>query len=266
MFFNLKGKGSGDIISTISCISLPLYLAKSDIRQRYRRSVLGPFWITISTAVMVACLGFIFSSIFKASLAEFLPFIATGLITWGFISSCVTESTAVFSSAESIIKQLPIPLFSHVIRMVARNFYIFLHNLVILPFVLFLVGRGLTFNTLFFFPGISLLILNLLWFSLILGIVCTRYRDLSQIVINILQIFFYITPIIWLPSALSGRSTLLVLDANPFFHLMEIVRAPIMGHAPTANNWLITVLMCIIGWLITVVIFNRYKTKIAYWL
>lgn len=262
----IGGKGLTDVLLTLKGIRLPLYLAWSDIRQRYRRSVLGPFWITISTAVMVCCLGFIFNSIFNSSLQIFLPFIATGLIVWGFISGCIIESTTVFTASESIIKQLPIPLFCHVVRMIARNFYIFLHNLIILPFVLLFVGRGVDPTILLFIPGLILVTLNLLWLSLFLGIICARYRDLTQIVANVLQIFFYVTPIIWLPNALKGRANLLVLDSNPFYHLMEVIRAPVMGQSPTMLNWLICILMVIVGWVFTIIVFNRYKSKVAYWL
>lgn len=259
-------KGLEDVLNTLHDIRLPLYLAWADIRQRYRRSVLGPFWITISTAVMVACLGFIFNSIFNSSLELFLPFIATGLIVWGFISSCIVESTTVFTAAESIIKQLPLPLFCHVVRMLARNFYIFLHNLIILPFVLLLVGRPIEPAIFLFIFGLILVVFNLSWLSLFLGVICARYRDLTQIVANILQIFFYITPIIWLPNALKGRANLLILDSNPFYHLMEVVRAPVMGYYPTLENWLVCASMAILGWIFTIIVFNRYKTKVAYWL
>ena len=184
-------KGTKDIISALKDIWLPIYLAHSDIRQRYRRSSLGPFWITISTGVMIACIGLIFGKLFKSPIQDFLPFLAAGLIIWGFISTTVTEATTVFISAESIIRQLPIPIFSHVIRMVARNFYIFLHNIVIFPLVLIIVQRPLNFNGLFFIPGIVVLTLNLLWISLLIGIICTRYRDLGQVVGSLLQLFGY---------------------------------------------------------------------------
>ena len=105
----LDGKGTKDLASALQNMRLPLFLARSDIRQRYRRSTLGPFWITISTGVMIACLGFIFGKIFKSPISEFLPFLAAGLILWGFISQVITEATTVFVSSEAIIKQLPIP-------------------------------------------------------------------------------------------------------------------------------------------------------------
>ena len=259
-------KGLRDIFQAIRTISLPLFLAQSDIRQRYRRSTLGPFWITISTGVMIACLGGIFGTIFRSPLYEFLPFLSAGLIIWGFISSTLTDASYVFSASEAIIKQLPLPLFTHVIRMVARNFNIFLHNLIIFPIVLLCVQRPLTVQSLLFFPGLVVLLLNLLWASLAIGIVCARFRDLTQILISVLQIFFYLTPIIWMPSALPARTNLMLLDPNPFFHFMEILRAPLLGYAPTTLNWIVTSSITIGGWVFSIWLFNRFRSRIAYWL
>ena len=128
--------GLKDIIGTLCNLRLPLYLARADIRQRYRRSTLGPFWITISTGVMIGTMALIFGQIFKAPMAELLPFLAAGLILWSFISSTLIESTEVFTNAQAIIRQLPLPLFTHVVRLVARSFYIFLHNSIIIICVL----------------------------------------------------------------------------------------------------------------------------------
>lgn len=247
-------------------IGLPLYLARADIRQRYRRSSLGPFWITISTGVMLACIGIIFGSLFKSPMQEFLPFLAAGLIVWNFLASTITEATTVFVSAEPIIKQLPIPLVTHIYRMIFRNLYIFFHNILIFPIVLLCVQKDLSFKALLFLPGLLLLTLNLAWIAVILSIVCSRFRDLTQIVISVLQIFFYLTPIIWLPSLLPARADVMVLEPNPFYHLLAIVREPLLGHYPSALNWGVCIILCVFGWVAALKFFDRYRSRIAYWL
>lgn len=261
-----KFAGLFDVIDGLQRVSLALYLAKADIRQRYRRSTLGPFWITISTGIMIGTIGLIFGNLFKSPISDFLPFLAAGLITWSFISQTITEGTSVFVSAEKIIRQLPLPLFTHVLRMLARNFYIFLHNIVIFPLVLVFVKRGMHIEGLLCIPGLAILLVNLLWISLILGIVCARYRDLTQIVNSILQVFFYVTPIIWMPSLLAARADLMILDPNPFYHLIQIVRAPLLGESPSTLNWLYSIGFAILGWIIAIWLFNRYRKRVAYWL
>lgn len=260
------GEGWEDIKKATLNIGLPLYLARADIRQRYRRSSLGPFWITISTGVMIACIGIIFGSLFKSPMSEFLPFLSAGLIIWGFISSTVTEATTVFAAAEPIIKQLPIPLTTHVYRMIFRNLYIFFHNILIFPIVLLCIHRPINWEIIWFIPGLFLVILNLTWISIVLGVVCSRFRDLTQIVASILQIFFYITPIIWMPNLLPARTSVMLLDPNPFYHLLAIVREPLMGSSPTALNFALSALFAILGWIFAIVFFNKYRSRIAYWL
>lgn len=264
---NKKSKfGFEDVVEGLSQIRLSLFLAKADIRQRYRRSSLGPFWITISTGVMIACIGLIFGKLFKSPMDEFFPFLASGLIIWAFVSQCISESTTVFVAAEPVIKQLPLPLSLHVLRMVLRNFFIFLHNIIIIPIVLLFVHRAVNWNILFLFPGITLLLVNLVWISLILGIVCARYRDMSQIVASVLQVFFYVTPIIWLPSLLPARSSVMLIDPNPLYHLIELVRAPLMGNAPSLLTWFFSALLAASGWFLTIAVFNKYRGRISYWL
>lgn len=266
MLSHSKYKGLKDVLNGLQGISLPIYLARADIRQRYRRSSLGPFWITISTAVMIACIGLIFGRLFKSPMEEFLPFLAAGLIVWGQISSTLSESTVVFSNSEAVIKQLPLPLFVHVMRMVFRNFYIFLHNILVYPIVLLCVGKPLNIFVFLFLPGILLLLINLLWMALLIGIVCARFRDLSQIVNSFLQIVFYVTPIIWMPKLLSSRSEVFVLGPNPFYHLIEIVRAPLLGACPSLVNYVFSVVLALFGWSFTLFVFNKFRGRIAYWL
>ena len=265
-FEMLRGYGSKDILQALKNINLPIYLAKSDVRQRYRRSTLGPFWITLSTGIMIASIGLIFGNIFKSPMEEFLPFLASGLIFWSFISTVIIDSTTVFTRSEAIIKQLPLPLFSHVERLIARNSLILLHNLIILPVVYLVLHKGVNWFVLLSIFGYILLISNLAWMSLLIGIICTRYRDLVQIVTSLLQVVFYVTPIIWMPELLPERASAMVLEANPFFHFLQVVRVPLLGGCPSLSNWIFTFSICIIGWVITLIIFNKYKHRIAYWL
>ena len=257
---------SRDIVGAIRRYPLAGMLGWQDVRQRYRRSALGPFWLTISMGVMIGTIGVVFGSIFHTPMAEFLPFLATGLILWGFMSSVVTEGCTGFISAEGIIKQLPIPLFVHILRMIWRNMIIFAHNIVILPIVFLAVGKPLSLVAFLSIPGFALAVLNLGWLALLLGVICARYRDLPQIVGSILQIVFYLTPIVWMPSSMPHRAGLFLLQLNPVYHILAIVRDPLIGHMPTATNWGISCILALAGWSGTLAFYGRYKGRIAYWL
>ncbi len=258
--------GLADVIAGIKHFPLVMMLGWQDIRQRYRRSVLGPFWLTLSMGIMIGTIGVVFSQILAAPIDEFIPFLSAGLILWGTISTVVTEACTAFIFSEGIIKQLPLPLSVHIFRMIWRNVIILGHNIVILPLVFLVVGKPISSVALLTVPGFTLALINLTWLSFLLGIICTRYRDFPQIVGSLLQVIFYLTPIIWMPDLLPKRAGLYLLDSNPAYHLLEIVRAPLLGHFPTSLNWGVAICCAVIGWIVTIMFYNRYKHRIAYWL
>lgn len=255
-----------DVSNALKRADLACTLGWQDVKQRYRRSKLGPFWLTISMGVLIGALGLVFGGIFKSPMSEFLPFLAIGIILWTYISVVINEGCTVFISSDAVIKQLPLPMFLHVMRVIWRNLVILAHNVVIFPLLFLIFLRPLSLVAFFAIPGLILSTLTLAWVALLAGVLCTRYRDLSQIVSSILQIAFYVTPIIWMPGMLSGGKALIFLDANPFYHLIEVVRAPLLGEMPTLANWLVSVAMVVVGWILTLFVYAKYKNRITYWL
>ena len=241
-------------------------LGWQDIRLRYRRSTLGPFWITISVGVMIAMLGFVFGSICRSPVNEFLPFLGIGMILWTFISQTAIESCQGFTAAEGMVKQLNLPMSLHILRIVWKNVVFLAHNIIILPLLYLVLQIPLHWCMLLSIPGFFLLLLNEIWLCILAGVVCTRYRDLYQIVINLFQIAFYVTPIIWTPAVLPARAKVMLLDANPFYHLLEIVRAPLLGQIPTLLNYGVAAGIAACGWLAALYILGRSRKRIAYWL
>jgi len=263
--YRFLGVGGQDIVSALQRISLVGVLGWVDVKQRYRRSALGPFWITVSMGVMIATIGLVFGRIFQSSLDEFLPYLTIGMVLWMFISSTLTEGCLAFINAESVIKQLPIPLFVHVMRVIWRNTIILAHNLVIVPIVFFIFGKTLSLDVLLSVAGFFLLVLNLGWVTLALALFCARYRDMPQIVASLLQVAFYLTPIIWMASMLPAGIRGFYLDFNPLYHLVEIVRAPMLSMEVDINSWLACTIMVLVGWSFSIALYNRCKCKIAYW-
>ena len=254
------------IFAGIGQSSLAAILGWQDIKQRYRRSKVGPFWITISMGVMIASIGIIFGQIFNSPMKEYLPFLAVGIIFWAFISGVINDGCLGFVGAEGLIKQLPIPLFVHILRIVWRNVLILLHNLIIFPVIMLVLGVPITPYIFLAVPGTALVLVNLTWIALLLGMVCTRFRDMPNIIASILQVAFYLTPIIWMPNLLPERAGTMLLDSNPFYHLLEIIRLPFMGQLPNVISWFFALGMAVVGWAITLKVFGRYQHRIAYWL
>ena len=257
--------GLNDLVSALKSFHIITMMGGQDIRQRYKRSRLGPFWITISMAVMITTMGLVFGNLFKTDVKEFLPFLTLGLIIWSFILGSITEGCEALISAEGIIKQLPVPLHVHVLRVVWKNFIIFLHNIVIFPFVLLAVGKGVSWDIFLAIPGFLLLVLNISWFLMIIAMVCARFRDMTQIILSIMQVVFYLTPVIWMPKLLSHRVGQVLLDLNPLYHLIDLVRAPLLGQVPALSSYILAVVMGIVGLAFSTIMTSKYKYRVPYW-
>ncbi|WP_114860207.1 ABC transporter permease [Azospirillum brasilense] len=236
-----------------------------DIRKRYRRSVLGPFWLTLSMAVMVASLGLIYGTLFRLDLESYLPFLAIGLATWTFVASFLNEGCTSFIDLEPLIKNVRIPMSLHILRALWRNLIIYAHNIVIFAGVALVFGiwPGIG-GILLAFAGLGLLLVNAGWIMLLCGMVCTRFRDVPPIVASVIQLLFFVTPVMWKPELLGERRYLMAL--NPLYHLIETIRAPLLGQLPGWENWAVGLLFAAAGWALTFVLFARFRKRIAYWL
>jgi lipopolysaccharide transport system permease protein len=245
---------------------LAFMLGWQDLKQSYRRSPIGPFWLTLNSGILIATMGVVFGVLFDMELRDYLPYLAVGLVTWNFLSTALNEACNVFVLSEGLIKQINLPVYVYILRLMWKNFTIYLHNIVLIPIVVLLTGRPLTWTALLFFVGLALVLVNLGWVVLALGIVATRYRDFSQITFAFLNITFYLTPIVW------DRKTLdhvewaqWLVTLNPLASLIEIVRAPILGTVPSLLTWQIVIGLAIGGWALALVLFRRYRYRIAYW-
>lgn len=253
-----------DVVDGLALWPLWIRLGWNDILQRYRRSVLGPFWLTVSMAVMVVALGVVYAGIFKITLRDFIPFLCVGLIVWGYISTTLSEAGGLFTGAESYIKQIRLPYSLYVCRFIWSKVIIFAHNFVIYFGIIsyFHVWPGSA--ALYAIPGFLIVTLNGALASTYLGIVSARFRDIPQIVASVVQIVFFVTPIMWKPELLGARSHLMTW--NPFHHLIEIVRAPLLGQVPSLENYVAAGVITAANVLVAAAFFSRFRARIAYWL
>ncbi len=255
-----------DILETFSKANQFLVFGFQDIKVRYRRSPIGAFWITINMAISIVVLSFVFGVLFNTPIKDYIPYLSLGLILWNFISTNINESCTLFINAKENILNLKMNYSFYILRALWRNIIIFAHNILIIPLVFLVFNKQLTITALYFIPGFILLLLNLTWMMFLTAIICTRFRDVSQIVLNIVQILFYLTPIIWIEQSFKNSFFNEVFSLNPFYHLFSITRSTLLGQIPTNNNWIASIILLIVGSIITSLFFTRFKHKIAYWL
>ena len=235
-----------------------------DIKLKYRGSLLGPFWLTISTGVMVAAMGGLYSVLFHMDLHTYLPFLALSLVLWNALGGLVGDACTTFTQSEGTIRSLRMPFFVHAVRVVVRTVISFMHNVPVLiaVFAIFSVWPGPV--AALSLPGLLLWVVDAFAACVLLGGFCARFRDITPIVGSVMQIAFFVTPVVWRPEQLGNRGWW--LPWNPFDALLEVVRAPLLGHAASGEAWSLatidSLLFCAVAW----VFFAKVRTRIAYWM
>jgi ABC-type polysaccharide/polyol phosphate export permease len=253
-----------DVVLGLRQWSLWTMLGWLDIRQRYRRSMIGPFWITISMGAMVLGLGAVYGALFKQDLTNFLPYVAGGFIAWYYISACISDGSTAFVQFEGMIKLGGSPLTIHILRIIWRNLITLAHNLaVMVPVYIFI--KGAPISSVALLPiGLFLVTINLFCIAFILSGICTRFRDLPPIVANVMQLMFFVTPIVFKSEALENYR--LLIDVNPFYYMIEAIRSPLIGHGLSLNVCLVLTAMAVVVATIAFALFARTRARIAFWI
>lgn len=256
--------GAWDLVTGLLSWRLWAFLGLQDIRQRYRRSAFGPLWLALGLGVTIIGVGLLYSQILKVPPGNFVPFLAISLLTWNLITSVVNESTGLFQSGAGLMTSMRMPYSTFSLRCIVRNLIVMVHCIApaAIAFVYYKYPVGL--SALAAVPGFLLLTANLYWIALAVGLLCLRYRDVAQIVIYMMQLAVFITPIFWQPANFKAGSSLLAF--NPFFHLVQLIRGPIFEHVvPTASFEFCTI-MLLVGGGATVLSFMRARRHMVYWI
>jgi len=238
-------------------------LAWQEIRQRYRRSVLGPFWLTISTAALLGGMGPLYGKLFGQDLGSYFPYLSIGYVLWLLISGLVNEGCAAFTVAAGLIQQTPMPLSVHVLRVVFRNLIVFAHNLIILVILLFIFPPHMSWDLLLAPLGVLMIALNGAWLGLLVGLLCARFRDIPLIIQSVMQVAFFLTPVMWHANSL-GRFKW-AADLNPLTHFLATVRDPLLGLPVPWHSWAVVLGVTVVGSAMALASFVRYRARIAYW-
>lgn len=252
-----------DLKRSIASWRLWTLLGWLEVRQRYARSRVGPFWLTISTGVMVGSIGVVYGTLFGMKMSDYLPYLAVSLVLWTTFSATVLEGSTAYINSGHYIRQAATPKLIFMLQVAWRNLIILAHNFVIVVVLLAVFGIKNWETLPVFIPALILYMANAMWMAMVTGLLSARFRDLPQIVAALMQIAFYITPIIYHPNSLTRFS--FIVDLNPLAHLIELVRAPLIGEWPSATTWEVAVGLAVAGWLLALGLTGRYLKRIPYW-
>lgn len=253
-----------DVVEGLRRWRLWSYLALDDIRNSYRRTVVGPWWITLQTVIHITFLALLFSAVFHRSLREFMPYVGTGYIVFGFLRGMTSFSADVFVARRSIVVSHRQPLSVLVLHGIAVEILQFLHNIVIV--VVFAAFGTLTLNlrSLLILPATVLMVVNGALLGLWLGPVVARYRDASPVVGSIVQLLSFFTPIFWTVDSVRGQHRAFLLDWNPFYFFLETFRAPLLG-TRVAFAFGGVLIITLANLLAALVVFVNTRSRVPYW-
>jgi len=254
-----------DLIEAWRRRHLWMALGTFDIKHRYKRSIIGPFWMTLNLAALILGIGLIYGSVLNAIHSSYVPYLAVGIVLWTFISSTLIEGASVFIFEASLLKGTTLSKIAYVFRSVWRSLWVLAHNLLILLpiFLFYRVYPGIG-GMLIAAAGLVLITLLLAASSLLLAVLGARFRDVPPAVTALIQPIFFATPIIWEAEALHEHRW--IMDYNPMYHVIETVRAPLLGQTVPLTSFAVTAGMTAIVALLAIGVYAKARRKLVFWL
>lgn len=255
-----------DLISqgTLRQILFWIQLGGVDIASRYRRSVLGPFWILLVNSITIIAIGVVYSSLFGMQLDTYFPFLVVGYIFWLWISGLMVEMTSAFSAYRYILINNAVTPMAVLARVFARNLLIFIHNLPVILIVLVFYGPHYSWQVLLVIPNFLLIAATLFAGTGALAFLAARYQDMQHLITASIGVFFLVTPIIWSPDVLTERAY--IASINPLSHVMELLRTPLLGGMPNTVNYVVCLGLFVVCAIAFMQSYMRCHTRYIFWI
>lgn len=231
----------------------------------YRRSSLGPIWVTLTLGAQITVIGLLFSTLFSVERFDYLLYFGVGLTLWLFMTATVNEGAASLVNAGILIKQIALPLSTHVVRVVLKNLFILSHNFLVLIPLFFLSNNSIGFGVFFALLPLGLIVANLSWIALLTAILSARFRDLPPVLNGVIVIAFYATPILWKPEQFEGSVIEYIIPLNPFFHLLEVFRQPLLGLPVPWESVVILSVSLLIGVVLVNFVSKKVERHVPFW-
>lgn len=239
-------------------------LAKLDIKERYIRSIIGPFWITISMLLTIICLGIVFNYLFKQSLSEFFPYLGTGLIFWNYINSTILEACKIGQENRGNLKNYNISYDFYITKHVIKQTFVLFHHLIIILLIILWFGIDIELNIILIAISLTSSSVLLFYLSKIVFYLSTRFNDLEQIIMSLLTFSFYLTPIIWKKKFLSDYQYL--VDYNPFYHIIHIFRSLLLNEPMYFKSLFIVIAMTFVLFIVSFIVEKKLKKQLIFWI
>lgn len=241
-----------------------LELGLQDIELRYKRSLLGPFWISAALVATILALAFVFSGVFRTQFVTYVAYIGAGLLGWQLILALVSDACGSVPEHSAYLQNVRMPMTVIAGRIAIRNAIVFAHHVVAVIGLLFLFGVQFTPTIIWVLPGAGLMLLFGYLLVMMLGPICARFRDVPLVIQSIMQVMFFLTPIFWMPDESSHHPGFIY--SNPFYHMIQLVRAPLLGEMATPLNWQFSLWVCAGVGVLALLSVAFTRKRLALWL
>ena len=246
-------------------IRFGMQLGLNDFKLANRRSRLGQLWSTIGVAIRIVAIGFVFGLFLTQDRGQYFHHVATGILAWTFISTALTTGSTAYLDGRNYVHGMATPKFGFPIRTTVREALLILQNLMLIPLIYLLAPRELSWSMLLFPFGFALAALATLGMAAMVALAVARFPDFAPLFSSAVGVLFFVTPIIWEPAALDGQLAHFLLGLNPFYHLLQVMRLPLMGVLPTDINWALSALSAVAFPLISIWLVSRFRNRIGFW-
>ena len=235
------------------------------LRRRYARSRLGQFWLTLSTGVSIAALGAVWTLLWKQPAGEIFPYIAISLVLWNFLSNLVTEGANIFVSHAHTLTNQGLAVSTYVYALLYKSLLVLAHDAVIIVIVVLLFKGGMGWQALLFVPALALTLVSGFCVAYLVGMLCTRYRDMILFTATAMQLLFYVTPVLWKRDFLPAEFAW-VSHVNPFAAYLAILRDPLLGHAVSGEAWFYAAVLATALLILTLWSAGKVRRRLIYWM
>lgn len=238
-----------------------------DVRIRYRRTSIGIAWIFFHLFVTIFVVGIVYGNLLDQDISSFLPSLTIGLVIWNYLISSIVSGGNAFITSAGYITQIGLPIFVYILRFFVSNFITFLVSFLAYIAIAIIYQVNIQLGIVWVVLGVIILALISLLLISIFAYLNARFRDAAHLANIAMQVMFYITPILWPADLLRERaqSLIWIVDFNPLYYVLEIVRMPLLHSTPASPDHYIfvTIFLLILASLVGLVI-RRYHRRIVY--
>ncbi len=240
-------------------------ISKQQVLSKYRRTILGPWWITLQRLFFISGLSLLFGTLLGREIADFIPYVAIGFIVFSVLVSSLNTSATLITANISVLKNSAMPVSILNFRFISTTLIQLGHDLVAVAITLLVLHRDWSEAAFSSVLGLALVLINAFAISFWVAPLAARFRDLAPLIQTLSSVFMFITPIFWYPDDLAASQRNLLTAWNPFAYLLEIVRSPILGDAVSPLSWISAISFTLFNLALGFYAFSFSRQRLRYW-